>query len=144
MGTEYGIFTSINGGKNWMKMSGAPVIPFRDLAIQKRENDLVGASFGRGFYVLDDYSPLRELSDELLAEKELHFFPVRKALWYIPSDNLGGRQGSQGDSFFQTPNPEFGATLTYYVRDAMKTKKQSLLLGDPIFIQHILDNRSRE
>lgn len=124
LGTEYGIYCSVNAGQNWLKLAGAPTIPFRDLAIQKRENDLVGASFGRGFYVLDDYSPLREINDEMLNDNEFHLFPIRKALWYIPSDHLGGAKGSQGDSFYQTPNPEFGAVLTYYVRDEMKTKKQ--------------------
>jgi hypothetical protein len=124
LGTEYGLFCSINAGEKWMKLSaGAPNIPFRDLAIQRRENDLVGATFGRGFYVLDDYTPLRELSDELIKDNELYLFPVRKALRYHVADKLGGRKGSQGDGFFQTPNPEFGAMLTYHVRDEMKTKK---------------------
>ena len=54
--TEYGIYTSLNGGEAWQKLPGTPTISFRDLTIQKRENDLVAASFGRGFYVLDDYS----------------------------------------------------------------------------------------
>ena len=125
LGTEYGLFVSINSGENWLKLSaGAPTIPFRDLAIQKRENDLVGATFGRGFYVLDDYSPLRELTEELVKESEFHIFPVRKALRYVQADKLGGSKGWQGDSFFTAPNPEFGATFTYYVRDEMKTKKQ--------------------
>lgn len=124
LGTEYGLFCSINAGEKWIKLSaGAPVIPFRDLAIQRRENDLVGATFGRGFYVLDDYTPLRELSDELLEDNELYLFPVRKALKYYPDSSLGGTTGSQGDSFFRTPNPEFGAMLTYHVRDELKTKK---------------------
>ena len=124
LGTEFGLFCSLNAGETWIKLSaGAPTIPFRDLAIQRRENDLVGATFGRGFYVLDDYSPLRELSDELLKDNELYLFPIRKALWYVPADKLGGTKGWQGDSSFQTPNPEFGAMLTYYVRDELKTKK---------------------
>ena len=125
LGTEFGLFCSINAGENWVKLSaGAPNIPFRDLAIQRRENDLVGATFGRGFYVLDDYTPLRELTEELLKEKELYVFPIRKALWYVPADHLGGAKGSQGDSFFRTPNPDFGATFTYHLRDSLKTKKQ--------------------
>ncbi|MDG1875632.1 MAG: hypothetical protein P8J27_17100 [Mariniblastus sp.] len=125
LGTEFGLFCSINAGENWIKLSsGAPNIPFRDLAVQRRENDLVCATFGRGFYVLDDYTPLRELSEELLKENELYLFPIRKALWYIPEDKLGGPTGWQGDSLFRTPNPEFGATFTYFVRDQYKTNKQ--------------------
>jgi photosystem II stability/assembly factor-like uncharacterized protein len=60
--TEYGIYTSLNGGTSWQKLPGTPTISFRDLTIQKRENDLVAASFGRGFFVLDDYSALREFT----------------------------------------------------------------------------------
>ena len=123
LGTEYGLFCSLDGCKTWIKMtSGAPNIPFRDLAIQRRENDLVAATFGRGFYVLDDYSPLRDLTDELIDSSDLHIFPMRKALWYLPQDLLGGKKGSQGDSYFETPNPAFGATLTYYLKSDLKTK----------------------
>ncbi len=125
IGTEFGIFCSLNAGENWIKLTGGvPNIPFRDLAIQTRENDLVGASFGRSFYVLDDYSPLRELNDDMVKESEFHLFPIRRALWYVPADELGGPVGSQGDSFFRTSNPDFGATFTYYVKEELKTKKQ--------------------
>jgi hypothetical protein len=71
---------------------------------------------------LDDYSPLRELTDDLLDKSDLHIFPIRKALWYIPQDLLGGRKGSQGESYFETPNPAYGATLTYYRKADLKTK----------------------
>ncbi len=126
LATEFGIFFTVDAGEQWIKLkAGAPTISFRDLAIQKRENDLVAASFGRGRYVLDDYSPLRELSGEMLANTEHYIFPIRKALWYSPSDRLGGRKGFQGDSLFNADNPEFGATFTYYVRDsAEKTMRQ--------------------
>ncbi len=125
LATEFGIYVSLNGGENWIKLkAGLPTIPFRDLAIQKRENDLVGASFGRGFFVLDDYSLLRELSEEAIKDNEFQLFPIRRTFWYIPEDKLGGPLGSQGDSLFRTPNPEFGATFTYFVRDELKTKKQ--------------------
>ena len=62
-GTEYGLYFSYNKGTNWLKLKGgAPTIPYRDIAIQQRDNDLVGATFGRGFYVLDDYAPLRGIN----------------------------------------------------------------------------------
>ena len=69
MATEFGIYTSLNGGVDWHKLPGTPNMGFRDLVIQQRENDLVAASFGRGFYVLDDYSALREMTPELLKQK---------------------------------------------------------------------------
>ena len=88
VGTEFGAYFSTNGGDNWTKISGLPTIAVLDLDIQKRENDLVAATFGRGFYVLDDYTPLRDLSAELI-KKEAHLFPIKNALLYVPSAPLG-------------------------------------------------------
>ena len=126
IGTEYGLFFSVNGGKEWTALSGnVPTISFRDLAIQKRENDLVAASFGRGFYILDDYSALREASmSDLNAEAKM--FPVRDARWYIQRSHLGfdPSKGSQGDSHFVAPNPDFGALITYYLKEAPVLQKK--------------------
>lgn len=124
LGTEFGIFFTINGGNNWIRMSGSPKIPFRDLAIQRRENDLVGASFGRSFYVLDDYTPLRMVNEQSLTNNEMVMFPIRKALLYVEDRPLGGPKGSQGDAFFTASNPPFGAVFTYYLRDEYRTQKQ--------------------
>lgn len=124
LGTEFGIFCSLNGGENWMAMSGGlPKIPFRDLAIQKRENDLVGASFGRSFYILDDYSTLRLFSEELLEQEEFYIFPVTDARILQLTNTLGGRHGSQGDTHYSADNPERGALIRYYLKEALKTAK---------------------
>jgi len=127
VGTEFGVFFTINGGQEWTKLSGnTPNIPFRDLVIQTRENDLVGATFGRSFYVLDDYTPLRDVNANLLESGNV-LFPVRTARWYVPRRPLGcaeaGCVGSQGDAFFTAPNPAFGATFTYYLAEGFKTSK---------------------
>ncbi|GAA6151755.1 VPS10 domain-containing protein [Pseudoteredinibacter isoporae] len=124
-GTEFGLFFTVDSGKKWVKLKGnVPTISFRDLAIQRRENDLVGASFGRGFFVLDDYSALRNLSEEKLEQESL-LFPTRDALWYIERTPLGvGAIGSQGENTFRSPNPEFGATFTYYLKDDIKSLKE--------------------
>jgi photosystem II stability/assembly factor-like uncharacterized protein len=124
-GTEFGCFVSVNGGTNWVKLSaGLPTICIRDMAIQKRENDLVLGTFGRGFYILDDYSALRKLTKDTL-EKEAKIFPVKKALAYIESNPLGLRGvGSQGASMYAAPNPEFGATFTYYLKEKPKSPKE--------------------
>jgi len=116
LATEFGIYTSLDGGAAWHQLKGGlPTISFRDLAIQKRENDLVGASFGRGFYVLDDYSPLREVTAESM-NTEAHLFPVKDAWWYMPRPVLGfGGKGSQGASHYVAPNPDFGAIITYHL-----------------------------
>jgi hypothetical protein len=121
VGTEFGAYTSIDGGKNWMKLAGLPTIAVFDLDIQKRETDLVAATFGRGFYVLDNYSPLREMADKAIG-KEAYLFPVDTALLYIPSAPLGlTGTGSQGHNLWNAPNPEFGATFTLYLKDVPKT-----------------------
>lgn len=125
LGTEFGLYFTLNGGTSWVKIKGGcPTIPFRDLAIQRRENDLVGASFGRSIYILDDYSFLREVSDEQLG-KEATLFTPRKALWYIPRPQLSfdDEKGSMGADHFMAPNPPFGAVFNYYLRDQIKSLK---------------------
>lgn len=123
--TEFGLFFSPDAGTRWIELEGGvPTISFRDLAIQKRENDLVGATFGRGFFVLDDYSPLRQVDDALL-QREAALFAPRRAWWYIERTPLGfGEKASQGHAFYTAPNPAFGATFTYYLRDGLKSRAQ--------------------
>jgi photosystem II stability/assembly factor-like uncharacterized protein len=124
-GTEFGLFFSRDGGKRWVQLKGGlPTIAVRDLAIQKRENDLVVATFGRGFYVLDDYTPLR-VAKPADFEQAAMTFPVKKVFGYMPSSPLGGRgKGSLGEAFFTAPNPPFGAVFTYYLKEGPKTLKQ--------------------
>jgi photosystem II stability/assembly factor-like uncharacterized protein len=125
VGTEFGLFFSNNGGKIWTQLNtGLPVIAVKDMEIQKRENDLVIATFGRGFYILDNYTPLRNLKNDLF-EKEAHLFPVKDAQMYIEKDPLtGDDQGWQGDNFYHAANPPYGATFTFFLKEALKTKKQ--------------------
>src|SRR5439155_24409233 len=100
-----------------------PTIQVRDIAIQRRENDLVLGTFGRGFYILDNYTPLRSLKPEMLKQDGL-LFPVKDALMYIQAQPLGGRGKSfQGESYYTADNPPFGATFTYYLKEELKTKK---------------------
>ncbi len=123
--TEFGLYFTLDGGSHWVKLGGeVPTIAFRDLAIQRRENDLVAGSFGRGIYVLDDYSPLRELSEDALARSAL-LFPPRKAWWYVERDPFGERgKASQGAAFFTAPNPPFGAVFTYHLAAELKSKEK--------------------
>jgi hypothetical protein len=123
-GTEFGLFFSIDGGQKWIQLKGGlPTIQVRDLTIQRRENDLVVGTFGRGIYILDNYTPLRLLRPEML-KQEAQVFPVKDALMYIQAQPLGGRGKSfQGESFYTAENPPFGATFTYYLKDELKTKK---------------------
>ncbi len=124
-GTEFGAFFSVDGGKKWVQLKGGiPVIAVRDLEIQRRESDLVAATFGRGFYILDDYTPLRDL-DENALERDALLFPVKKTWMYIEDSPMGLRKKAfQGDSFYTAKNPPFGAVFTYYLKDEIKTLKQ--------------------
>ena len=97
------------------------------MEIQKRENDLVIATFGRGFYILDDYTPLRGVSPETL-EQEAAIFPIKDALMFVESSPLGYRgKGFQGESFFTTPNPPVGAVFTYFLKESPTTLKSERL-----------------
>ena len=124
-GTEFGVFFTIDGGQKWIQLKGGmPTISVRDLAIQKRENDLVVGTFGRSVYILDDYTPLRALRPETF-QREAEMFATKDAMMYIQAQPLGGRGKSfQGESFFTADNPPFGATFTYYLKEAPKTQKQ--------------------
>lgn len=137
VGTEFSVLFTLDGGKIWTKLSaGIPDIVTKDLKIQERENDLVSATFGRGFYILDDYSPLRHLSADALKNNEAMLFPVKDALMYVQS----GLRYGQGSTYYVAPNPDFGATFTWYLKEVPKTKKQQRLEkekelfknGDPI------------
>ncbi len=123
-GTEFGVFASKDTGKQWTQLKGGlPPIPVRDIAIQKREHDLVLGTFGRGFYVLDDYSPLRTATPASLEQGPL-VFPVKKAYGYVPANPLGmSGKAFQGESLFTAPNPPFGAVVTYYLKDGLKSKQ---------------------
>jgi photosystem II stability/assembly factor-like uncharacterized protein len=125
-GTEFGVFFTTDGGRRWVQLKGGmPVIAVRDLAIQKRENDLVLGTFGRGFYVLDDYTPLRTVTPALLEQPATLFAP-RPAWMYVPARPLGLRgKGFLGESFYTAPNPPFGAVFTYYLKEELKTKQKT-------------------
>lgn len=125
IGTEYGLYFTTNKGVNWIKLSaGVPTIPFRDVELHQRDNDLVGASFGRGIYILDDYSALREVG-ALTDPKQNTLFGIRDAWWYVPSvPSQAKGMPTAGSSSYRTPNPPDGALLTYYIGEIPKTAGQ--------------------
>ena len=126
VGTEFGLFVSQNGGKNWHQMKGKfPTISVRDIEIQRRESDLVVGTFGRGIYILDDYSPLRT-NGASLKNQEATLFSVKDAWLYLEGYQYGGeRNGSNGNSFYSADNPAYGAVFSYYLRDGYQTLQKA-------------------
>jgi len=125
LGTEFGVYFTVDRGGQWVELTGgSPTIAYRDLAIQRRENDLVAGSFGRGIFVLDDYTPLRSISAEAL-DSEALLFGSRDALWYMEEHPLGFDDGgSLGDGHYRAENPPFGAVFTYYLAEGLQTMAQ--------------------
>jgi photosystem II stability/assembly factor-like uncharacterized protein len=122
VGTEFGLFFSNNGGDIWTKMTALPTVAVRDLEIQRREGDLVIGTFGRGIYILDDYSPLRKSDNELNAEATL--FDTRDAWLYIPDDRRGwGGKGDWGVGRYSADNPPYGAVFAYYLSEDLQSLK---------------------
>ncbi|MDX1471370.1 MAG: glycosyl hydrolase, partial [Flavobacteriaceae bacterium] len=123
-GTEFGVFFSPNEGKNWKQLkNGLPTIAVRDIAIQEREHDLVLGTFGRGFYVLDDYSPLRTIENSDITEKA-KIFPIRKALVWQEAKPLGlDGKAFQGDNFYSAENLGPEVVFTYYYDEDYKSLK---------------------
>ncbi len=120
IGTEFGIYTSLNGGKKWYKLNAGANISFRDLAIKKGDDDLVGASFGRGIFIFDDYGFLRQLVKHQ-PNTDLVFKP-RDSWWYFERGVLGrDLRGTQGASYFLGANPPYGTTFTYYLKNSTES-----------------------
>ncbi|MBK7407546.1 MAG: glycosyl hydrolase [Saprospirales bacterium] len=125
VGTMFGVFVSNTPEPNWVKLSaGIPKsVSVMDIDLQRDENDLVVSTYGRGVYILDDYSPLRTISPEML-QKEAAIFPIEDGLMFVQADPFGfPGVGFQGASYYTAPNPEVGAVFTYYLKEKPKSLK---------------------
>ncbi len=123
-GTEFAAWFSQDGGQRWIKISGLPTIAVREIAIQKRHQDLVLGTFGRGVYIVDDYTPLRTATLEM-TRKPATLVGARDALLYVPTQRYGGRgKAFQGEMLYAADNPPYGAVITYYLKDGLKTLKE--------------------
>ena len=121
IGTEFGVFTTVDGGKNWVQLkNGIPTQAVYDMTIQEEWCDLVVATFGRGFYVLDNYSALRTISDVFKQQKST-IFEIQDVLMYVQTNH----HGNQGSTYYTAPNPDYGATITYYLPEVPKSKKEN-------------------
>jgi photosystem II stability/assembly factor-like uncharacterized protein len=125
-GTEFGAFWSRDGGLHWSKLPGLPTISVRDIAVQPQEHDLIVATFGRGIYIVDDISFLEMLPKDGLNARAALFAPLQARL-FLPRHPRGGSpKGAQGEDFFAAPNPPYGATFTYFLKEDLKSERQKL------------------
>ncbi|MCU0398020.1 MAG: hypothetical protein MUC73_07945 [Cyclobacteriaceae bacterium] len=128
LGTEFGLYISINGGKNWNRFeNNFPRVPVHDLTIHPREHDLVIATHGRGIYIIDDISPLRQLSADVLAST-IHFFDIRPTVLRDPG--ASGRNPSPGDDAFYGENPNTRAKIVYFMNKRHTFGKMSIEVYD--------------
>jgi photosystem II stability/assembly factor-like uncharacterized protein len=124
VGTEFAAYWSNDAGRHWTRIAGVPTIAVREIAIQKRENDLVLGTFGRGIYIVDDYSPLRTPPPDG-ASTPATLYPIHDTVLYVPTLQYGmPGKGFQGEAFYSGENRPYGAILTYSLKDGIKTLKQ--------------------
>ena len=111
LGTEFGLYFSLNGGKKWMKWThGFPTVSAMAMIVHPRENDLVIGTHGRAAYVLDDIRPLRSISAETLAEP-IHLFEIPDAIQYRTGQ--AGVSRFPGSGEFRGENRPYGALITF-------------------------------
>jgi photosystem II stability/assembly factor-like uncharacterized protein len=112
-GSEFGLFVSVDGGAHWARLGGnLPRVAVYDIAIHPRDHDLILATHGRGFQILDDLTPLRHLTADVLA-RPAAILPVRPATQSVSPV----MQEFPGDAEFAGPNPPDGAVITYYLKE---------------------------
>ena len=111
-GMEFGLYATVDGGAHWIKMAGVPTSQVRDIAIQKREGDLVAGTFGRGVFILDDYTALRDVTPQALGDRA-RLYPMRDAYQY---NELGQFEASWGNTTY--PSAPYGALMTYSIGQA--------------------------
>jgi len=122
VGTEFGLYFTLDGGRKWIRLkNNLPTIPVRDLTIQERESDLVMATFGRGFYVLDNYAPLRTMTADTF-QKDAQIFATKAATIEVADSSKS--RGSQGEQLWKGENPPLGAVLTYWIKTTPQSARQ--------------------
>ena len=123
LASEFGVYYTLDGGTHWTKLNTKANISFRDIKIKKGADDVVAASFGRGIFILDDYAFLRDMDDQTL-QKDAVLFQPKDSWWYFSKNIFGnGEKGSQGAGYFTAPNPPYGTTFTYYIKDGYESPK---------------------
>jgi len=126
LGTELGLFISINSGENWVELkNNMPTLAFNDLVIHPRDNDLILATHGRGVWVLDNLNSLQELTPKMLNQDA--------ALFNIPTGvmiNYSNTGAHTGDMYYRGENPQYGALIDFYLKSAVNKADISLSILD--------------
>ncbi len=126
LGTELGLFISNNGGKNWVELkSNMPTLPFNDLVIHPRDNDLVLGTHGRGVWILDEISALQELTPEVLGQQAALF-----SIGEAEQINYTNDGAHTGDMYYRGENPRYGAKIDYYLKSEVSKENITLEVFD--------------
>jgi photosystem II stability/assembly factor-like uncharacterized protein len=124
LGTDNGLYFSPNDGKDWMRMkNNLPPVPIYGITIQKNFRDLVLATYGRGIYILDDVTPIREFSEQV-QNSEAHLFSMRPVYRFQKKDAIKAES-----SFVSGQNPPYGADINYYLKTKSKDSVEVLILN---------------
>ena len=116
LGTEYGFYVSLNGGREWKRfMNGLPTVRVDDILVHPRDNDLIIGTHGRSIWIIDDITPLQQLSDQV-TNAEAHVFDVRPAVAYV--NDIQKAIWSEGANVFKAPNPQRGTAISYWLKTA--------------------------
>ena len=129
VGTERGAYFSIDRGKRWIKFKNDfPIVPVDDIAIHPRDNDLIFGTHGRSIWILDDITPLEQLTKEVL-NSPCYLFDIRTATIY----NFFSRRahydfkGDFGHKVFRAPNPPYGSIISYYLKEKAKEELKIII-----------------
>jgi photosystem II stability/assembly factor-like uncharacterized protein len=123
LGTEYALFISLNGGREWKRfMNGLPTVRIDDILVHPRDNDLIVGTHGRSIYIIDDITPLQQLS-EAVTSADVHLFDPRTATRYVEDTMLA--RGLDGAKHFRGTNPVSGTSINYFLKSAVSTASGS-------------------
>jgi photosystem II stability/assembly factor-like uncharacterized protein len=128
LGTEYAFYVSLDGGKQWKRfMNGLPTVRIDDILVHPRENDLIVGTHGRSIWIIDDITPLQQLTDAVTSS-DVHLFDVRPATRWVEDTMLN--RGLGAAKHFRAPNPPAGTAISYFLKSAAAPSSN----GNPVHI----------
>ena len=133
VGSSLSVYASIDRGSSWFKLAaGLPSVPVYDLQVHPRDKELIAATHGRGFWIVD-VAPLSQMT-KAIAEKPVHLFTPRTAFQWGEEPLRGASGNGNAQNFFATPNPAYGANISYRITQAGSPARISVLnaVGDTV------------